>query len=70
DEVVIRRKDNNRLTLEEIQILELADIPEGTMHNESVVETRYEQSGGYQHGIPTIDWYVAEKSSIAERAAQ
>ncbi|KAH9309023.1 hypothetical protein KI387_036934, partial [Taxus chinensis] len=34
DEVVVRRKDHSRLTIAEIQTLELADLPEGTSDNE------------------------------------
>ncbi|KAH9301931.1 hypothetical protein KI387_013514, partial [Taxus chinensis] len=34
NEVAVRRKDNNRLTIAKIQTLELADLPEGTGDNE------------------------------------
>ncbi|KAH9288799.1 hypothetical protein KI387_032916, partial [Taxus chinensis] len=42
DEVAIRRKDNNKLTLEEIQMLDLSNIPKGTMDNESVLDASYD----------------------------
>ncbi|KAH9288344.1 hypothetical protein KI387_032461, partial [Taxus chinensis] len=34
NEVVVRRKDNSRLTIDEIQTLELADLLDGTSDNE------------------------------------
>ncbi|KAH9303964.1 hypothetical protein KI387_008368, partial [Taxus chinensis] len=34
DEVAIRRKDNSRLTIDEIQTLGLSDLPDGTADNE------------------------------------
>ncbi|KAH9329011.1 hypothetical protein KI387_001119, partial [Taxus chinensis] len=51
-------------------MLDLADIPDGTTDNESVLEHRYGQSDGDLIGFPAIDWPIAEKYSITERGAQ
>ncbi|KAH9306094.1 hypothetical protein KI387_010498, partial [Taxus chinensis] len=65
DEVAIQRKDNSRLTIEEIQMLDLSDIPEGTKDNESVLDTSYDGLNEDQYVFLAIDWSIAEKASIA-----
>ncbi|KAH9298799.1 hypothetical protein KI387_030481, partial [Taxus chinensis] len=43
DEVTIIRKEHSRLNLDEIRNLNLAEVPEDAINNESIVETMYEQ---------------------------
>ncbi|KAH9326763.1 hypothetical protein KI387_006941, partial [Taxus chinensis] len=42
NEVTVRRKDNSRLTINEIQTLALSDFPDGTNDNESVLDMSYD----------------------------
>ncbi|KAH9296688.1 hypothetical protein KI387_044268 [Taxus chinensis] len=69
DEVVVRRKDHSRLTLSEIQKLELTDLPEGTSDNESVLDLSYDGLNEDQYVFPPIDWSISEKASITDRSA-
>ncbi|KAH9306900.1 hypothetical protein KI387_011304, partial [Taxus chinensis] len=57
------------LTLVEIQTLELADIPEGTGDNESVLDPSYDGLNEDQYVFPPIDWSIGEKASITDRSA-
>ncbi|KAH9291652.1 hypothetical protein KI387_043166, partial [Taxus chinensis] len=69
DEVAVRRKDHSRLTLAEIQTLELANLPEGTSDNESVLDPSYDGLNEDQYVFPPIDWSISEKASITDRSA-
>ena len=58
------------MTIEEIQMLDLSDIPKGTTDNESVLDTSYDGLNEDQYVFPTIDWSIVEKDSITGRATQ
>ncbi|KAH9316071.1 hypothetical protein KI387_024698, partial [Taxus chinensis] len=61
-------KDHSRLTLAEIQTLELANIPEGASDNESVLDPSYDGLNEDQYVFPPIDWSVSEKASVTDRS--
>ncbi|KAH9297391.1 hypothetical protein KI387_029073, partial [Taxus chinensis] len=69
NEVVVRRWDNSRLTIAEIQTLELADLPEGTGDNESVLDLSYDRLKEDQYVFRPIDWSASKKASIIDRSA-
>ncbi|KAH9331307.1 hypothetical protein KI387_003415 [Taxus chinensis] len=69
NEVAVRRKDNSRLTINEIQTLELSDLPDGTTDNESVLDMSYDGLNEDRYVFPPIDWSASEKASITDRSA-
>ncbi|KAH9316804.1 hypothetical protein KI387_044542, partial [Taxus chinensis] len=66
NEVTVRRKDNSRLTINEIQTLELSDLPDGTTDNESVLDMSYDGLNEDRYVFPPIDWSASEKASITD----